>query len=228
MRNPDGTYSKVPVGQPENRGILLVDVLDHVFERFVKARPVGVGYRNRREEDGKLYRRFATHCEEKANALTTVRTDSMVAEPIRIGTFPRSDGVMIDHQQSRIYSVLGKSTNLNANGGGQGAKTGLYAVPAETNAAQAYEVRGGMVTIKDRQYPIKLIDGWYIIRNLTVSESMRLQTVPEWYDFSVISNTQAYKCLGNGWTCDVITHLINATQKVARRKWLDELLGDCL
>jgi DNA (cytosine-5)-methyltransferase 3A len=84
------------------------------------------------------------------------------------------------------------------------------------------------ITIKDKLYPIKLADGYYIIRKLTVRECMRLQTVPEDYDFSVISNSQAYKCLGNGWTCDVITHLINATQKTARRKWLDDLLGDCL
>lgn len=228
MRNEDGTYSKVFVDQPVDRGILLIDVLDNVSERIAESGPVGVGYRNRREDDGKLYRRFETHREEKANALTTVRTDSMVAEPIRIGTFPRSDGALIDHQQSRIYSILGKSTNLNANGGGQGAKTGLYAVPAEISEAHAYEVLGGMITIKGRQYPIKLTDGWYRIRNLTVSESMRLQTVPKWYDFSVISNSQARKCLGNGWTCDVITYLINACQTAARRKWLDYLLGDCL
>ena len=37
--------------------------------------PVGIGYRNRREADGKLYRRFETHNEEKANAITTVATD---------------------------------------------------------------------------------------------------------------------------------------------------------
>ena len=115
-------------------------------------------------------------------------------------------------------------------GGGQGGKTGLYLCPVSTNGKQfpIYEVKSGMITLRGKQYPIKLTDGYYIIRKLTVTECMRLQTVPEWYDFSVISNSQAYKCLGNGWTCDVITHLINATQKAARRKWLDDLLGDCL
>lgn len=44
-----------------------------------------------------------------------------------------------------------------------------------------------------------------------VSECKRLQTVPEWYEFPV-SNTRAYRQLGNGWTVDVITHLINATE----------------
>ena len=71
-----------------------------------------------------------------------------------------------------------------------------------------YRVENGQITIKEKQYPIKLVDGYYIIRKLTVNECKRLQTVPDWYDFSCVSNTQAYKMLGNGWTCDVITHLI--------------------
>ena len=92
-----------------------------------------------------------------------------------------------------------------------GAKTGLYAVPitVEHNSKvfPIYEVRNGLITIKDKQYPIKLADGYYIIRKLTVAECKRLQTVPDWYEF-VISNSQAYKCLGNGWTIEVIKHLI--------------------
>ena len=67
----------------------------------------------------------------------------------------------------------------------------------------------GVITINNKQYPIKLEDGNYIIRKLTVSECMRLQTVPEWYEFPV-SDTQAYKMLGNGWTVSVIAHLLNS------------------
>lgn len=72
-----------------------------------------------------------------------------------------------------------------------------------------YEVKDGKITIKGKQYPIKLIDGYYIIRKLSVAECKRLQTVPEWYDFSCVSNAQAYKMLGNGWTVDVIAHIIS-------------------
>lgn len=72
-----------------------------------------------------------------------------------------------------------------------------------------YEVKNHQITIKGKTYPIKLNDGYYIIRKLTVEECKRLQNVPEWYDFSVISDTQAYKCLGNGWTVDVIAHLLS-------------------
>jgi len=44
-------------------------------------------------------------------------------------------------------------------------------------------------------------------RKLTPKECERLQTVPEDYT-STVSNTQRYKMLGNGWTVDVIVHLL--------------------
>lgn len=71
-----------------------------------------------------------------------------------------------------------------------------------------YEVRGGQINIKGKTYPIKLADGFYIIRKLTVTECKRLQTVPDTYAFPV-SDTQAYKMLGNGWTVDVIAHIMS-------------------
>ena len=45
------------------------------------------------------------------------------------------------------------------------------------------------------------------IRRLTPIECERLQTVPEGYTEGV-SNTQRYKMLGNGWTVDVIKHIL--------------------
>ena len=78
-----------------------------------------------------------------------------------------------------------------------------------------YEVRNGLITIKGKQYPIKLRDGCYIIRKLTVRECMRLQTVPEWYEFPV-SDSQAYKMLGNGWTVDVIAHILRGLKEVEK------------
>lgn len=44
------------------------------------------------------------------------------------------------------------------------------------------------------------------IRRLTPTECDRLQTIPEWYDWTDVSDTQHYKMLGNGWTVDVIKH----------------------
>ncbi len=127
-----------------------------------------------------------------------------VAEPIRLGDIGSTA------RAHRVYSCDGKSINITAGGGGQGGKTGLYFCPTESNSKQVpiYEVRNGYIAHNGKQYPIKLADGFYIIRKLTVRECMRLQTVPEWYQFPV-SDTQAYKMLGNGWTVDVIAHLLS-------------------
>lgn len=89
-------------------------------------------------------------------------------------------------QGSRIYSVKGKSITLSASSGGHGAATGLY--------------------------KIDVPDGEYVVRKLTPVEAERLQTLPDDYTKGV-SNTQRYKGIGNGWTVDVICHLISETLK---------------
>ena len=193
-RNQDGTYSKVPVEQPEDRGILLRDILES-----------GIAWSE------KSYCITATEYKgSNAKQTITKHRRTMVAEPVRVGTYQTSDGRLLNSQGNRIYSVDGKAVTKSAQGGGLGAKTGLYAVPTVEIGSKThpvYEVRNGLITIKGKQYPIKLRDGYYIIRKLTVRECMRLQTVPEWYEFPV-SDSQAYKILGNGWTCEVISHIL--------------------
>lgn len=192
------------VEQPEDKGILLKDVLESGITEREKTtcltaniwkgnganpleymqkhqgkpycfEPVGAAMRTREDDNGK-FKRLEVNGQEKSNAITSVQTDSMICEPMRIGTIAGTIG----SQGSRIYSVRGKSVSLNANGGGGGAKTGLY--------------------------KIDLPDGDYIVRKLTPVECERLQTLPDNYTAG-ISNTQRYKALGNGWTVDVIAHI---------------------
>ena len=202
--------------------------------------------------------------EGKGTAVTTAFHPHIAVPfaPVRVGTIESSTGS--EGQGHRVYSADGKSKTLCGNGGGAGAKTGLYTVPTDCPALRVaeatakgytdifpgecvdltmpnsktrrgramrekanclttscqyyqycgtldkpiYEVRDGQITIKGQQYPIKLMDGYYIIRKLTVRECMRLQTVPEGFVFPV-SDTQAYKMLGNGWTVDVIAHILS-------------------
>lgn len=291
------------IDQPEDRGILLQDVLetgenltydDRAYcltasydgacawntiersQRTMIAEPVGVGYRGR-IEDGKWRKRYESNGEPKANAITTAQTDSMVTEPVRVGCMPSPDGEIRNSQAKRIYDIDGKSVNLVANGGGEGAKTGLYAIPVNTTVNDksyaltstyykcaenpfsefgeekrrprvaeplgyakpieldekgkptkaiscadgktytVYEVKDGQITIKGKQYPIKLVDGYYIIRKLTVRECARLQTMPDDY-CKAVSDSQAYKALGNGWTAEVIIHLLNHALKDVPRE----------
>lgn len=150
----------------------------------------------------------------------------MVDTSRQVGALPRPNGELSTSQAFRVYDTNAKSVTLKAGGGGAGGKTGLYAIPIEfengipTKAISSsdgktytvYSVSNGIIVIKGKEYPIKLKDGYYIIRKLSVNECKRLQTVPEWYEFPV-SNAQAYKMLGNGWTVDVITHLIKSCLK---------------
>ena len=273
-REPDGTYSQVRVEQPEDLGMLLRDILE-----------TGTAWKE------KAYTLRASHGPHGglSSVIKTIKepgkfTFNGAAEPVRIGTIENdARNQDQDSQQYRVYSPDGKSVTLCGHGGGLGAKTGLYAVPAgmawrgrengsafemrddqKSNAVAAtghqsrlvvesaifqrprgfnqggvkyekaptltangdwqhnnvlivtadgkqmpvYEVRGGRITIKGKTYPIKLADGFYIIRKLTVTECKRLQTVPDTYAFPV-SDTQAYKMLGNGWTVDVIAHIMS-------------------
>jgi len=47
------------------------------------------------------------------------------------------------------------------------------------------------------------------LRRLTVNECCRLQTVPDNYFKDIVSDNQAYKMLGNGWTVDIIAHIFS-------------------
>lgn len=178
-RNTDGTYSKVDVQQPKDKGILLKDVLDCVTDRKTGvAEPVNTTL------DGKSQTLKAQYIHTDVNNICCYKSTygaSGVAESVYI---------------SRCRYLDTDNRNIKIDG----------------KTYKVYGVKDGEITIKGRQYPIKLIDGYYIIRKLTVSECKRLQTVPEWYEFPV-SGTQSYKMLGNGWTIDVIVHLIEATKK---------------
>lgn len=54
----------------------------------------------------------------------------------------------------------------------------------------------------------KILNKDYRIRRLTPTECARLQTIPTWYDWTV-SPSQQYKMLGNGWTIEVIKHILS-------------------
>lgn len=83
---------------------------------------------------------------------------------------------------------------------------------SDNKTVPVYEVRNGQITIKGKQYPIKLADGFYIIRKLTVTECCRLQTLPDDY-CRAVSASQGYKGLGNGWTAEVIIHILSHALK---------------
>lgn len=80
------------------------------------------------------------------------------------------------------------------------------------NKMRLYLVQNGVITQRGKTYKIELPDGIYRIRNLTVEECCRLQTLPDDY-CKAVSKSQAYKGLGNGWTAEVIIHILSGVLK---------------
>ena len=103
----------------------------------------------------------------------------------------------------RVYSVDGKSCTLKSRGGGGGAKTGLYLIPDDLLLSSDQFINNS----KDKQLITYLKS--MRIRKLTPTECCRLQTVPDnFFKGSGISENQQYSCLGDGWTIDVICHIL--------------------
>ena len=57
-----------------------------------------------------------------------------------------------------------------------------------------------------------------MFRKLTPLECERLQTVPDNYTEDV-NDTQRYKMLGNGWTIDIISYILQGINKPGELKW---------
>ena len=155
--------------------------------------PAGMAWRGR--ENGSA---FEMRDDQKSNAVAATGHQSrLVVESV---IFQRPRGF------NRGGVKYEKAPTLTANGDWQ--HNNVLIVEADGKQTPVYEVRGGRITIKGKTYPIKLADGFYTVRKLTVTECKRLQTVPDTYAFPV-SDTQAYKMLGNGWTVDVIAHIMS-------------------
>ena len=226
-------WTSFKVDQPKDKGILLKDIIEHngeytlMSEKFVnrqqgrkclrddldgkavnlsameyvkngrqgdyikcgsmigrKINPA-TGKRDDYNPDIKTVQRIEVRGDEKTGTLITVQKDNLVVTTMRVDT--ASDIKGHDYNK-RIYSGEGKSPTLAASSGGNlEPKLSISKVGDEC--------------LKNINY-----------RKLTPRECMRLQTVPEHHIDTLlnagISNTQLYKMTGNGWTIDVISHIL--------------------
>ena len=202
------------VEQPQDRRIMLSDILEHGIGLREKGYALTKSYANKGDGESSLLSEFLSENPHKQKS-------NYSATPIRVGTIESAvKNKSHDSQQYRVYSPFAKAVAICAHGGAAGGKTGLYAIPCDPQikpqVKPIYEVRAGQIVINGRQYPINLPDGYYIIRKLTVTECCRLQTLPDDY-CRAVSPTQAYKGLGNGWTAEVIIHILNSALRYVSR-----------
>lgn len=151
-------WTNIPnIKQPDDKGILLKDILHEKPDKYIKISKKGT-YKRNQSKASCLTGRGHSGGNHSDMDLIGIATDIKGYESLK-----------------RIYSKYGKSPTLTTMQGGH---------------------RQPKVNINEFEY-----------RRLTPIECERLQTVQDNYTEGV-SDSQRYKMLGNGWTVDVIAHIL--------------------
>ncbi len=208
-------WTNIPgIEMPKERGVVLGDIL----EENPNENPTKDTARNRRH-----YKNL----DQKSLCMTAsmykgAGNNGMTLVPQHIGTAIDVNGHDI---LKRVYSPEGKSPTVNTCQGGNrepkvvcGRYVGRYKVDGVRQdhkgsiagkSKQMLELRrddktNNISTVQKDNVLVKDDVYW---RKLTPLECERLQTVPDNYT-NHVSNTQRYKMLGNGWTIEVIAHIL--------------------
>lgn len=181
-------WTNIPnVTLPNDKNILLRDILEeNVDEKY------NVHSNNWRVERNTVDINAKSRCLNASNYKGALN-DGMSL--VRVGQIGKGG------QGDRIYSTDGKSVGLSALGGGRGAKTGLYAIPNKSHTVRT----SGMGSGFGDKHNWDMINE---VRKLTPVECERLQGLPDNYTDGV-SNTQRYKCCGNAFNVDVVSHILS-------------------
>ena len=196
------------IGQPEDRGILLKDILENQEEKIgaVRGRYLVDGKRADTKigsTKGLTVQRLEIRKDSKSNCLTTVQKDNNVI--INVKNF------------AHIFKKNYLQYDINGKGNGSQDQRAYY---KENKHGTLSSSSGGSkckVLLSNEKENI-------YIRKLTPIECERLQTVPDNYtECDGVSKTQRYKMLGNGWTVDVIAHIFKNIKpsEVEQEKQLD-------
>lgn len=235
-------WTNIPnVSEPKDKGIVLKDILDDNLEFSENYS----NYLNSSWGDKKKTAMVKSTEDKKSHCLTASmwkgQIPTWIKKPIRIGTADTINGHDI---LKRVYSIEGKSPTLNTcSGGNREPKIIDVNATREVRTEEGKRIRrenkklgrdynpfrAKKTVIKDDGKSNALIpssiystnkiriqdEEKFVWRKLSATECEALQTVPRNYTQSV-SNTQRLKMLGNGWTVDVICHIlknINQNQK---------------
>jgi DNA (cytosine-5)-methyltransferase 3A len=227
-------WTNIPgVSAPNDKGILLKDIVHEYADNHLSEKEVDYMLRSSGKWSPSTNNRFETYLnypERKAHCLTanlnkgvpyncffetlseyivpfdkTLQILDKEVQRGKVGYFRK------DSQANRVYYIHDKAITLTGEAGGGAAKMGQYLFGCITpdriekrQNGQRFNDGKKFYTLTAQDKHGVLIEGY--IRKLTPIECERLQTVPDNYS-AIVSNSQRYKMLGNGWTVDVIAHI---------------------
>ena len=219
-------WTNIPnIKQPTERGIVLADVLECEPSNYTI---MSDNFTNRLKDN----RCLTDLTQEKASNLSAMEyvkngkqgdylACNKIGKPIQVGNASDING----HDMiKRIYSSDGKSPALTTMQGGntqpkvsirdtenyyQLNREGAYPNQQQDRIRKPNKP-SNTLTSGASSIPKVMLKGLHY-RKLTPLECERLQTLPDNYTEGV-SNTQRYKMIGNGWTIEVIKHILNEMQ----------------
>lgn len=197
------------VEQPEDRGIVLADILDGESDFDINSE----GWHDwwEKNKDHQLKKKFSAVCNngstDKAITMTARQYASwngnFVVKPL---ISQRGRG----NNPGGIRAEDGKAPSMTSNSW----EHNNHVVLGAARRGRGDEIRKdekSNALLSDGHQSRWLAKGGEMYRKLTPIECERLQTVPDNYT-NHVSNTQRYKMLGNGWTVDVIAHIFSQMQ----------------
>lgn len=134
------------------------------------------------KEQRKNIQRLEPRSDGKTNTITSVQKDNLI--------------MGCDYRRDEDLRIRGEMVELSL----RAEKT----MTIDASYYKGFGVRGNSC----RQLAESYKRGESFIRRLTPTEVVRLQTVPKWYEW-IVSDSQIYKMCGNGWTVEVIKHILN-------------------
>tara|TARA_R110000787_G_scaffold167889_3_gene280874 strand:+ start:2262 stop:3476 length:1215 start_codon:yes stop_codon:yes gene_type:complete len=210
-------WTSFPVTQPEDKGILLKDIIEDGFVDRDNAHCIDANYfkggnlksyfeKRRRQlvfKCGDMRGRYIVdgkrgdHLVGSQKGITEQRLELRKDDKTNTLTTVQKDNYVVKVGQMqpypRNYKELGLPRKERYEAFGDGSKSNSCLARSDKNLLSSDGVN---------------------YRKLTPRECFRLQTVPEHHIDTLlnagISNTQLYKMAGNGWTCEVIKHIFKA------------------
>lgn len=164
---------------------------------------------------GRSYRGEPQHFEEspnpgKTNCLTTVAKDNLIMQRPR----GKNKGAINTEKSPTLSANSWQQNNLLVSK----PKDGIKQINPSRESGGTQPYQQNRVYAADGKSPalmnghggqtINALVGGLQVRRLTPTECARLQTIPKWYKWEV-SETQQYRMLGNGWTVEVIKHILS-------------------
>lgn len=198
-------WANFPISQPEDKGIVLADIIENGEVDREKSYTIDANYfkgGNPRSylEDGKRQLVFEHQSHKRAMvivkgaAIRNQVTKRGVEEQLNVRKDGKSNCVVPTYP-NKLNGVVRIGTANDIKGHDYNRR--VYSPEGKSPTLATHS--GGNLEAK-----VAINELYY--RKLSPLECERLQTVPDnWTD--LVSNTQRYKMLGNGWTIDVIVHI---------------------